>query len=276
MRGLGYRPDLPKLAHQRRDIDFSETPMLSATPLPPAVNRRDLIVDILDQGDLGSCVANAGFQAIRASHVRQGVANPVLGSRLWGYYLARAAHHETQIDGGTYLRSFFEVLNKLGFPPEEVWPYSDSKLPAMLRIDWLELQEGDAPFTQMPSTEAFDQAIDQRAPTIYRRISSEGYERVLDVKRAIANGYLPVFGCRVGQSFVTGEFNPALPLSPPRADDVGGHAMLAVGYDGDRFEICNSWGEGFGIDGYVLHSADYVVEWQDIWTVEHAPIEGEE
>lgn len=259
-RGLGWLKDRPKFSDEKPDWAFGP---FAATRFgasaPPAASLDDLVLTVLDQGSLGSCVANAGLQAVRMRHIAQGVASPRLGSRLMAYYLARAVDHLTSIDSGTYPRTLFEILNKFGFCPEEVWPYD----------------VGPMPFKTMPSSKAFHDAFDQRAPTVYRRISSTGNDKIGDVKRAIAGGFPVVFGCSVDEAFTQGLFDVNDAIRPPRSNIAGGHCMLFVGYSGDTFRVLNSWSEDFGIQGRVLFSPEYVLECDDLWIVEHAPVQGE-
>jgi hypothetical protein len=269
VRALGWLPDPAKHDDEQPDHDFASLALVSA---PPSASLRPFVAEVLDQGRLGACVAHAGFQAIRVSHVRQASSGdaataimlarsnpPPLGSRLWGYYFARAIHHMTAFDSGTHLRSFFAAVTAIGFPPESAWPYSDDK-------------SGDRPkFTRQPKTEAFRLAADQRAPTVYRRIYTEGGDRIDDMKLAIANGYAVAFGVDVDEAFCENQIDPTKPLDPPAGAVAGGHALLAVGYDGDAFEIVNSWSEDWGDRGYFVASAEFLIAGRDLWTVEHAP-----
>lgn len=259
-RTFGYIPDPPK----DTDYDFAA---LGLTTIPESASLRPFVVDILDQGNLGSCVANAALQAVRMSHVRQLLARmtnpsdatalqlnpPPLGSRLMAYYLARATHHMTGVDSGTYLRALFEILNKFGFCPEAIWPYIIAE------------------FAKMPPTRAIRAAFDQKAPTTYRRIFSESYERVDDVKRAIAAGFPVVFGTDVNVDFVNDNFDPTKPYDPSKGTIAGGHAMLWSGFDRDDFDTLNSWSHLFGAGGYFVASAELVVAARDVWAVEFAP-----
>jgi C1A family cysteine protease len=251
MRKLGYlrgRADT-------RDIDARET--LKAIKVPASASLRQHVVHVLDQGALGSCVANAGFQGIRMAQHRQGAANPPLGSRLWGYYLARAQHGQQLQDSGTYIREFFRAVVKFGFPPEQAWPYQAS---------------GDK-FKKMPGPEVFREAYDQRSPTVYRRIFAEGIERTRAIKQAIAGGYPVVFGTDVSEAFCNDELDQDGIAPPVREPIAGGHAMTVVAYDGDVFEVCNSWGTGWGDAGFCAFSAAYL-QWgqtNDLWIVESAP-----
>lgn len=251
---LGWLADPPKLSHEKPDLLAS--PLLKAAPPPPpSANIRHLVVDVLDQGGLASCTAHSILQAVRCSHVKQGITNPELGSRLFSYYLSRAYHHDTGNDSGTYLRLFFQALLKFGFCRESVWPYSDS----------------DSLFSKMPSGAAFRAAFDQKNPTAYRRISETGADRLDAVKRAIAGGYAVCFGTDVDSAFVRNQL--AEPLQPPMGNIAGGHAMVVGGYDGDDFEIVNSWGTGFGNAGWCIFSGDYLTAdcTRDLWILQTAP-----
>lgn len=258
---LGCLPDPPKLAGETPDWKFDRA-RLTATS-PPSHSLRELVLDVLDQGQLGSCVANATLQAVRMRHVAQGVANPRLGSRLMSYYLARCADGAQVYDAGTYNRRLFEMLNKFGFCAEEIWPYSD-----------LDTGMPTDPYRLMPSTKAFHDAFDQRSPTIYRRIDSVDDQLIEDLKLAISNGFPVPFGCDVNVAFTTGNFNPKQALPAPTIS-AGGHAMIYVGYSGDVFEVLNSWSADFGDNGFIYFTPEYVMTTRDQWQVEHSPVDGE-
>jgi hypothetical protein len=47
------------------------------------------------------------------------------------------------------------------------------------------------------------------------------------------------------------------PAYPDKPDDYGGHAVTVVGYTDEGFIIKNSWGRGWGMDGYGIVRFDY-------------------
>ena len=255
IRALGYRPDPPKLPGQKPDRDARAK--LRAAPIPYRASNRHLVLSVLDQGGIGSCVANAVMQAVRASQVRRGAVNPELGSRLWTYYLARASHNEQNEDNGTYIRAAFAALVALGFPPESAWPYSDAP----------------GAYAVPPPPGVVTAAYDQRAPTEYHRIFDTGSARVDAVKLALSQGFLICFGSPVSMRFAANDIGSG-PLLPPINEPIaGGHAQVLVGYAGDEFDALNSWGEGWGHGGYWTMSRDFL-EWpelEDVWLVEAAP-----
>ena len=123
----------------------------------------------------------------------------------------------------------------------------------------------------MPPTAAFRMAFDQSNPTTYRRITATGSERLDQIKRAIAGGYAVCFGTSVDNDFCNGRLTE--PLLPPRTNIAGGHALMVGGYDGNAFQILNSWSSNWGDKGWCVFSGDYLADaiTQDLWLVEHAP-----
>lgn len=275
MRGLGYLPDPPD------PKDHDATPHLRALATPDVVARSPY-TQTLDQGGLGSCTANAAGQAVRADQMRQlveihGQSLPdvqrVLDfpSRLFAYRLALAMDAGTIEDRGTYIRNIFKVYNEVGFPPERAWSYSDAA-------------GDDAKFRQMPDSEAFRQAFDQKslamnggnALVTYRRITSTGYDRVDDIKRAHGGGKLVVFGTQVSQHFCADMgANGGKPIDPPIGERIaGGHALVSGGHNTEGPDVLNSWGWSYGDAGWCRFSWDYMM-WDkttDLWVVETAPL----
>lgn len=251
--GLGYLPD----EVDTRDHRWGSPLRGRGT----SASLEPYVLNVLNQGQLGSCVANAGYQAIRMRQVRQGLPEPLLGSRLFGYWACRAAEHTTKFDTGTHLRTFFDVCNKFGFPPEVIWPY-DAR------------DDGDpnARFRRQPSTAAFTAAFDLRSPTVYQRIEG-GPGAPEQVAQALWEGYPVAFGIDVSNAFARDDFDPHIPIGPAEPQDVaGGHAMVFAGFDGDRFRGLNSWGPGWGDGGYFWASKKFVEAARDIWVVKHAPM----
>jgi Papain family cysteine protease len=245
--------------------DWSASAVLKvATPqaLPESFSLANLIVSILDQGGLGACAANAVAQALRAVLVKASQLDPLLASRLWLYYFARAMMGSTQVDSGTYLRNVLDVTRKLGMPPEAAWPYADDPVTFMI----------------LPSGEARRLAFDQVGRVGYYKIDATGADRVLAVKTAIASGYVVVFGTQVAQAFEDYKADSP-PLKPPADGDkiLGGHALCLAEYgaqDGVPYiGGPNSWGLGWGRGGWFRMTEDYVADSRssDFWFVQAAP-----
>ncbi len=272
-----------KLGWKKDPVDLKDhdaVRMLAHVGTPPASWSNADLVQILDQGGLGSCTMNATAQAVRAAElVEQMTAGKTLleaktltpfMSRLFGYYLARAYEGTSHEDAGTYIRLCFQTINKYGFPPESAWPYSDDSDPLT------------GAFAKMPPAEAFREAYDQRDSVAnendnlisYARISATGNARILAIKAACANRNLVVFGTDVSEDFCA-SVGIGSPIAPPvNLKIAGGHAMCVAGYEGDNFLVPNSWGVGYGDKGFVKFTAEYMAwaQTDDLWIVKRAPL----
>jgi C1A family cysteine protease len=78
----------------------------------------------------------------------------------------------------------------------------------------------------------------------------------------------------VYESFESQEVADSGKVPMPKANEavLGGHAVLAVGYDEDqqRFIVRNSWGDNWGIDGYFIMPYPYLLQGslsRDFWTI---------
>jgi hypothetical protein len=234
-RGLGYRVPVPDL----RDRSTERLGLKAATPIGHADNRWQ-IVDILDQGSLGSCVLNAIMQMVRADQVKRlPQSSPPLGSRLAGYYFARVTAGEEEQDGGCDPRTAMTALRKWGICPEVDWPYDEEK------------------FADCPSSIALHNCYDQRAYDYYW-IMSSGAQKVIDVELALDAGYLVFVGGPIDADY--GKWKPGNePLGPVTAP-IGGHARVYWGYDGKRKHEVGSWGDDLGDHGSVDSGDDHIIE----------------
>ena len=89
----------------------------------------------------------------------------------------------------------------------------------------------------------------------------------------LASGFGFVFGFTVYESFEsptvaqTGE----MPMPAPSEKKLGGHAVMAVGYDNaSRMMIVrNSWGTSWGEAGYFMMPYEFIIgpNCSDFWTI---------
>src|ERR1044071_9157137 len=89
----GWIPDLP----DGRDHLYS-APQPTLTALPPSVDLRPLCPPVLDQGQLGSCTANAIANAHLFDQLKQKAGSPSAPSRLFIYYNERVMEHSVGRD----------------------------------------------------------------------------------------------------------------------------------------------------------------------------------
>lgn len=257
MRGLGYIVDEPS----ERDILFSSHPSAKQyLSLPRSVDHRDKVVEILDQGYIGSCVSNAGFGAIRVKHRMQGIKNPKLGNRLHGYWGARAYAGDILSDSGSMIRNLFRFVNAAGYMPEEDTAY---------KYDESTFKEGP---NRREQRRMADQKNKVNGKVSYLRINESWSLREERVKQALANGNPIVFGTNIAAEFSS--YKQGLLDRPAvTAEIIGGHAMYLVGYEPDGCWGVNSWSQNWGDGGFFKMSWDYLC-WEhtiDLWAVEKAP-----
>jgi C1A family cysteine protease len=246
---FGWVPDLP----DHRDKMYS-APFVHVAQLPPSFDLRPGCPPVYDQGQLGSCTANAIGAALEFDQMKQGLADIFVPSRLFIYYNERVMEGTVGQDAGAMIRDGVKSVNKVGAPHEKLWPYSDAN---------------PGPFTKKPSTAAFNDARNHPA-VVYQRLTQDP----LQLKGCLASGYPFVFGITVYDSFESAAVAKSgkVPMPKPKEKQLGGHAILAVGYDDTqrRFIIRNSWGTGWGMKGYFTLPYEYVLDpnlADDFWTI---------
>jgi len=92
--GFGWVPDLP----DNRDHLYA-APMAKLGPLPRQADLRKHCPPVYNQGQIGSCTANAIAAAIEFDRKKQKLADFV-PSRLFIYYNERSMEHSVPIDNG--------------------------------------------------------------------------------------------------------------------------------------------------------------------------------
>jgi len=253
VQGFGWKPDLPDFRDQALAL-----PLAKKTNLPPKVDLRlEEHFGVYDQGHLGSCTANAIGAAFHYDQVKQGLKD-FKPSRLYIYYNERAMEGHVSEDSGAQLRDGIKCLHKLGACHESMWPY---------------VREN---FTKKPSPECYEEGRKNRCLQ-YARVT----QSLDEMKACLNEGFPYVFGFIVLSSFMTEEVkNTGIMLMPTAADKVlGGHAVMAVGYDDDKqcFIIRNSWGEEWGDKGYFWMPYRYMCHHglvRDLWAIKS--VEGTE
>jgi C1A family cysteine protease len=263
-RRFGWVRDLP----DHRDQYFSVSHK-TMSALPPVVDLRPKCPPVYDQGQIGSCTANAIAAAIQFDRLKHKQKPDFVPSRLFIYYNERFMEHDVQADRGAQIRDGIKSVNKVGVCPETEWTYDDT--PAVSEGGpW---PPGAKPAQQPPKQCYIDAAE-------YKVVS---YQRLLQtlsqLQGCLAQGLPFVFGITVYTSFYDGFGTPqekqrvVTPL-PGAADDVvGGHAILCVGYDNTKmlFTCRNSWGPGEGDKGYFYMPYSYVTSSSlasDFWVVQ--------
>src|SRR5215212_2935940 len=108
----GWIPDLPD---QRDHLYFAPRPVLAK--LPKNVDLRALCPPIFDQGELGSCTANAIAAAHQFDQMKQNKPRVFTPSRLFIYYNEREIEGTVREDAGAMIRDGIKSLVKQGAAP---------------------------------------------------------------------------------------------------------------------------------------------------------------
>jgi C1A family cysteine protease len=246
IKGYGWIPDLP----DQRDQRYS-APAEALQGLPPSMDLRPQCPQVYNQGSLGSCTANAIAGALEFDQIKEGLPQVFVPSRLFIYYNERAMEGTIESDSGAQIRDGISSVAKLGVPPESLWAYDIAR------------------FAEQPPQEAYQVAVQNKA------LLSMRLDRDLNqFKGCLASGYPFVFGITVYESFESPQVAQTghAPMPGFGEEVVGGHAVLAVGYDDGQqwFLVRNSWGPDWGMGGYFTLPYAYLARpnlSSDFWTI---------
>jgi C1A family cysteine protease len=254
----GWIPDLP----DARDHIYA-APRLGIVSAPPRVDLRATLPNVYDQGKIGSCTANAIAAAVEFELLRQSLTD-FTPSRLFVYYNERSIEGHVGYDSGAQIRDGVKSVATQGVCPEAEWPYDDTP-----------------PATDGGSWPAGAKAGEQPPESCYRDAkltTATSYHRIVQdldqLKGCLAAGFPFVFGFTVYSDFESEAVAKSgeAQLPTPGEQVLGGHAVLAAGYDDStgRFLVRNSWGASWGQGGYFTLPYAYLTERglaSDIWTI---------
>jgi len=240
----GWVPDRP----DHRDKLYAA---IAAPPkkLPSSVDLRPGCSPVENQGQLGSCTANALAGALEFLEVKAGKPATDL-SRLFIYYNERAVEGTISEDAGAMIRDGVKTLVSQGVCAEKQWPYVITK------------------FKAKPPAACYRQALQHQVISYHRILSLQ------EMRSCLAEGYPFVFGFTVYESFESAAVAKTGTLNLPKKSEksLGGHAIMAVGYNDStqRLLIRNSWGADWGMAGYFTMPYAYASSSNladDFWTL---------
>ncbi len=241
--GYGWIRDLPRPSPNYRfgapDIE-----------LPAVCDLRPQCPDVYDQGQAGSCTGNATAGGIQFDRIKQGLPSWV-PSRLFAYYNGRLAEGTTGSDSGAQISDVIDGVSDYGDCPESEWPYDVNQV------------------VTQPLAQCYTDAVK------YKVVQKQAVPQSLrDTRDCLASGFPFIFGFIVHADFESQAVARTGVLGMPGWFDpvVGGHAVLAVGYDDSsrRFIVRNSWGAQWGQAGYFTMPYDYLLSpnlASDLWTI---------
>jgi C1A family cysteine protease len=219
--------------------------------LPAVVDLRRHCPPVYDQLHLNSCSANALAAALRFDEIMMGHEDVPGPSRLFLYYNERVLANVAKRDAPVSLRDGYRTIAKTGVCPERMWPYDPRR------------------FRRTPTPNCYRAARRRTAIEYYRIRRAISHLRACLAERAPFVFAVAVHKSMMGRAVTRTGVVPA----PTRHDPmVGGHALLAVGYEHvqRRFIFRNSWGSAWGDGGYgylpYAFIASPALTW-DFWTM---------
>jgi C1A family cysteine protease len=260
-RKLGWRKQVP----DPRDFKMKHLAAVKplAVTLPPAVNLRRWCSYVEDQGELGSCTANAWAGILEFNQNKYAMTKPFVDlSRLFIYYNERVLDGTVNEDSGAQLRDGAKVIAQYGVCPEKEWPYDIAQ------------------FTVKPPAKAYADGLPYHIHSYYNLDGKTPAQTLQNLKTCIASGQPFVFGFTVYDSFMSDQManTGIMPMPDTKTEQIqGGHAVMAIGYDDTvkRFLVRNSWGKKWGLPnpnyrGYFTMPYDFISDpnmASDFWTV---------
>ena len=242
----GWIPDLP----DHRDYLYA-APVERLAALPASIDLRSTCPPVYDQGQLGSCTANAIAGALEFEQMKQQLTQIFIPARLFIYYNERVIEGTVNSDSGAMLRDGMKSVGTQGACPEDMWPYDIAK------------------FQDQPTQECYQAALQHKA-ILYQKVVRD----LNQMKGCLASGYPFVFGFTVYESFESQQVaqDGHVPMPQSSEQELGGHAVLAVGYDDTNqwFIVRNSWGGNWGMQGYFTMPYAYLTSQglsSDFWTI---------
>lgn len=240
---LGWKRDLP----DPRDHKFKVVPQVE---LPKIVDLRNNCPSIYDQGQIGSCTANAMGGVFQFEQMKQQIPNFV-PSRLFIYYNTRSLEGTINEDAGATLRNTMKTMVNVGVCPEKMWGYNKC-------------------FKRKPSDDCYIEAQYNQVLE-YLRVTHSMY----DIRYTLAQGFPVAFGMMLYDSFMSESAARTGKIPMPNLQtesSLGGHAVMLVGYNDTirEFIVRNSWGTNWGDRGYFYLPYEYIETpnlTADYWTI---------
>jgi C1A family cysteine protease len=242
----GWKRSLP----DHRDLIYSPPEHLMAKAIPSSVDLRSGCPAVVDQGNLGSCTANAIAALVEFLFKKENKPYFTV-SRLFIYYQERLLEGTISYDAGAEIRDGMKVVNTYGAPHESLWPYIISR------------------FTNRPSSSVYKDGLSHKVIQ-YQKIDNTN---MAAMKACLASGYPMVGGFSVYDSFESNSVAATgiVPYPAQSEQLLGGHAIMVVGYNDStqRFICQNSWGTSWGDHGFFYMPYAYLSNGNladDFWT----------
>lgn len=263
--GLGWLPDHPDVhdynpEHPKICDFFRKSKLVGDAVTAPDVKcilPESDFSTIEDQGIINSCTANAGVGLLEY-YQKKSKGKYIDMSRLFLYKVTRDLLN-LKGDTGAQMRTTMGAMVLFGVPPEKYMPYITAN------------------YDNEPS--AFLYSYARNFETIrYYRLDPLGTSKsalLNRIKLHIKNKLPSMFGFTLYTSSAQARNNKGeIPFPAASEGKVGGHAVIAMGYDDAKeitntndgskttgaIKIRNSWGTGWGNNGYGWIPYEYILK----------------
>lgn len=203
-----------------------------------SVDLRSGFTTVKTQGQQGACSAFS-LASIYEYILKTNNALDSDLSEAFLYYNARKKSGNENEDSGVSYYDTISALTEFGICLEQTFPYNENV------------------FNKEPDTNAYDEAANylvKKAMNVNQDIN--------DIRSALAEGYPVAISLKIFESFSN---NSGAFISRPSDEDfakgsLGSHAMVICGYSDEQrfFIVRNSWGTGFGENGYCYIPYSYI------------------
>jgi len=186
---------------------------------------------VYDQGDLGSCTANAACSAYKVlNNIKHG--DSFEPSRLFYYYNERVLEGTISQDSGADVVDGEKFSETHGICSEQLWPYDISK------------------FSEHPTAKCYHDAVKHKIKKF--SVIPVNAESIIHIKSILVSKIPVLLAIAIYESFESETVSTTGIVPMPNTDTeklLGGHEVLIIGFDDSskRFLVANSWGPDFGI-----------------------------
>ncbi len=231
--------------------------------LPGTVDLSWWCPPVRDQGSLNSCAAFAGVTLLE--YLARRSQHPSASTSLSPLFLYKTARNLMNVteDTGSSVRETMRAMALFGGIPEKYWPYQEDL------------------YNEEPPAFCFSYGQNNQSLKYFRLDVPDSSKRQISndlllfkIKAVLVAGFPCIFGLTLYDSVYT-DYNleKGYIPSPVNTDSVvvGGHVVLAVGYDDYKYIskreeqpgailIRNSWGDTWGCGGYGWLPYSYVLK----------------
>lgn len=229
-RKYSWIPSLPDYRNRKFE-EFVKDQNLETQVRPVSISLRPWCSEVVDQGNLGCCTSCAVTSLVKYNLNRNKTVSSPL-SRLYLYYNQRRNDDSINWDDGDTLTDAVKMVRNYGICQESLWPYDLRR------------------WKVQPPPPCYTDAQQVKVTSYYN------LDILDDMKTSLANYHPFVFGFSVYESFESDAVaNTGIVPIPAKTETLlGGHAVMAVGYDdiAQRFLIKNSWGKKWGLPSPLL------------------------